>query len=220
MKDLSIIQEYTICAVNEKGKFPALSTEKAVCFVAAGILELRLEKCISIDGKKLDITGELPANRQYLKPLYNLIAQKAPVKLERVVEAYNFCLTNKHSAQLMESVGESLIQLGLASEGHAGLLGLGSKKGYAPTQEAVRSVVEMLRAELLEDGEITEEAATLVILLEKAKCLKPYFSQYEQKEIKKKLRKIIDSPKGRLVKDMVSYIECLIAASASSAASV
>ena len=100
MKDLSIIQEYTICAVNEKGKFPALSTEKAVCFVAAGILELRLEKCISIDGKKLDITGELPANRQYLKPLYNLIAQKAPVKLERVVEAYNFCLTNKHSARL------------------------------------------------------------------------------------------------------------------------
>lgn len=218
MKDLSIIQEYTICAVNEKGKFPALSTEKAVCFVAAGILELRLEKCISIDGKKLDITGELPANRQYLKPLYNVIAQKAPVRLERVIEAYNYCLTHKHSDQLMESVGISLMQLGLAKEGRTGLLG--SKKSFIPTQEAVRSVVEMLRAELLEDGEITEEAATLVILLEKGKCLKPYFSQFEQKEIKKKLRELIDSPEGKLVKDMVSYIECLIAASASSAASV
>ena len=218
MKDLSIIQEYTICAVNEKGKFPALSTEKAVCFVAAGILELRLEKCISIGGKKLDITGELPANRQYLKPLYNVIAQKAPVRLERVIEAYNYCLTHKHSDQLMESVGISLMQLGLAKEGRTGLLG--SKKSFIPTQEAVRSVVEMLRAELLEDGEITEEAATLVILLEKGKCLKPYFSQFEQKEIKKKLRELIDSPEGKLVKDMVSYIECLIAASASSAASV
>ncbi|MCI9456758.1 MAG: GPP34 family phosphoprotein [Oscillospiraceae bacterium] len=218
MKDLSIIQEYTICAVNEKGKFPALSTEKAVCFVTAGILELRLEKCISIDGKKLDITGELPANRQYLKPLYNVIAQKAPVRLERVIEAYNYCLTHKHSDQLMESVGISLMQLGLAKEGRTGLLG--SKKSFIPTQEAVRSVVEMLRAELLEDGEITEEAATLVILLEKGKCLKPYFSQFEQKEIKKKLRELIDSPEGKLVKDMVSYIECLIAASASSAASV
>ncbi len=218
MKDLSIIQEYTICAVNKNGKFPAFSVEKAVCFVAAGILELRLEKCISIDGKKLDITGELPANRQYLKPLYNVIAQKAPVRLERVIEAYNYCLTHKHSDQLMESVGISLMQLGLAKEGRTGLLG--SKKSFIPTQEAVHSVVEMLRAELLEDGEITEEAATLVILLEKGKCLKPYFSQFEQKEIKKKLRELIDSPEGKLVKDMVSYIECLIAASASSAASV
>ena len=207
MKDLSIIQEYTICAVNKNGKFPAFSVEKAVCFVAAGILELRLEKCISIDGKKLDITGELPANRQYLKPLYNVIAQKAPVRLERVIEAYNYCLTHKHSDQLMESVGISLMQLGLAKEGRTGLLG--SKKSFIPTQEAVHSVVEMLR-----------EAATLVILLEKGKCLKPYFSQFEQKEIKKKLRELIDSPEGKLVKDMVSYIECLIAASASSAASV
>lgn len=219
MKDLSIIQEYTICAVNEKGKIPALSVEKAVCFVAAGILELRLEKCISIDGKKLDITGELPANRQYLKPLYDLIAQKRPVKLEKVIEAYSFSLTGRHSSQLMESVGGSLVQAGLAEEGRAGLLP-GNKKTYIPAQDAVRSVVEMLRVELLEEGEITEETATLVILLEKAKCLKPYFSQYEQKDIKKKVREIMDSPEGRLVKDMVSHIEILLAAAASSAASV
>ena len=55
MKDLSIIQEYTICAVNEKGKFPALSTEKAVCFVTAGILELRLEKCRTAKLQRLDL---------------------------------------------------------------------------------------------------------------------------------------------------------------------
>lgn len=220
MKDLSIIQEYTILAVNKKGKIPALCTEKAVCFVAAGILELRLEKCISIDGKKLTVIGELPANRQYLKPLYDFIAQKAPVKLEKVIESYNFSLTDKRSVQLMESVGGSLVQLALAQEGRGGLFGLGNKKSYIPTQEAVRLVVEMLRAELLEDGEITEEAAALVILLERSKCLKFYFSQYEQKEMKNKLQQIIDSPEGRLVKDLVSHIEILVAAAASSAASV
>lgn len=43
MQDLSITQEYYICAVNEKGRISDFSTERLVCFVAAGLLDLQLE---------------------------------------------------------------------------------------------------------------------------------------------------------------------------------
>ena len=69
MQDLSITQEYYICAVNEKGRISDFSTERLVCFVAAGLLDLQLEGCLSLDRKNVTVTGPLPAGREYLAPL-------------------------------------------------------------------------------------------------------------------------------------------------------
>lgn len=131
MADLSVVQEYMLCAVNDKGVISAMDTDKQVCLVAAGLL--------------------------------------------------------------------------------------GSKTAYVPRREAVGSVVEMLRAEVLEDGTMTEDAAALTVLLERGKCLKPYFSAFEQKEIREKLRRITASPEGRLVKEMAEYVEVILAAAVSGA---
>lgn len=210
MNDLSIIQKYLLCAVSEKGTLSDLSTEKQVCFVAAGLLELQLEGCLALEGKKAEVTGPLPENRQYLRPLYDFIAEKSPVKVETIVEAYRIAFTDKRMKELLAAVGGSLATLGLAEEGKAGLFG--TKTAWVPAREAVRSVVEELRAELLEEGPVTEDAAALAVLLDKGKCLKPYFSQFEQKEMRRKLKSLTDSPEGRLVKAMVEHVETLMAA--------
>ena len=76
-----------------------------------------------------------------------------------------------------------------------------------------------MRAELIEEGEITEETAALAVLLEKGRCLKQNFSQLEQKEIKDKFKKMANSPNGKLVKDMVDHIEIMLAIISSSAGS-
>lgn len=214
MKDLSIIQKYLLCAVNEKGILSSLGTEKPVCFVAAGLLELQLEGCFALEGKKAEVTGSLPENRQYLRPLYDFIAEKSPVKIEKIVEAYRIAFTDRRMNELLAAVGGSLAALGMVEEGKAGLLG--TKAAYVPTREAVRSVVEELRSELLEEGPVTEDAAALTVLLDKGKCLKPYFSQFEQKEMRQKLKSLADSPEGQMVKAMVEHIETLIAALAAS----
>ena len=210
MKDLSIIQKYLLCAVSEKGTLSDVSTEKQVCFVAAGLLELQLEGCLSLEGKKAEITGPLPKSRQHLRPLYDFIAEKSPMKIEKVVEAYRIAFTDKRMKELLAAVGGSLAALGLAEEGKTGLLG--TKAVYMSDREAVRSVVEELRAELLEEGPVTEDAAALTVLLDKGKCLKPYFSQFEQKEMRRKLKALLDAPEGRLVKAMVEHVETLLAA--------
>ena len=56
-----------------------------------------------------------------------------------------------------------------------------------------------------------EDVAALVILLEQGKCLKPYFSAFEQKEMRDKLQAISQTPAGKAVRDMVEYVENLIA---------
>ena len=115
MKDLSLVQEYMICAVNEKGGIPSFSTEKLVCLVAAGLLDLRLAGCLAIEGKKVQTTSPLPENRAYLGSLYEFVGDK-PKALEKIVEAYTYSVTDKRLVRLMEDVGRSLADLGLAQD--------------------------------------------------------------------------------------------------------
>ena len=55
MRDLSITQEYLICAVNEKGKISGFSTERLVCLVAAGLLDMELAGAVRLTEKRVEI---------------------------------------------------------------------------------------------------------------------------------------------------------------------
>ena len=207
MKDLSITQEYLICAVNSKGKISGFGSEKLICLIASGLLELQLEGCIKIDKKKVTVMNNLPEERLYLKPLYDFVNQQKPVKLEKVLEAYNYSFKDR-GYELVNSIGASLKDLDLVEVTCAGIFG--NKNAYIPNSNAVHYVVDMIRAEFLEDVEVTEDIASLIILLDKSKLLKIYFSEYEQKEIKKKLKEITNSDTGKSIKDMVNNVEYMI----------
>ena len=104
MKDLSILQKYMVCTVNEKGVFPFASVEERILgLVAAGLLELEMEGCITIRGRKIAAAGRLPAHRTYLEPLYAFIQEKQEVKADVVVDAYNFSWTDKRLKALWRS---------------------------------------------------------------------------------------------------------------------
>ena len=172
MNDLSITQSYLLCAVNDKGLLPGMRPERGACFLAAGLLELRLAGCLTLEKRKVSLCAPLPAELGYLRALYDRIAQKQPVKVDSLVERYLFSFSDRELRELLDPVGDSLVSLGLAEVRPAGLLG--NQRGYVPTARGITAVIEPLRAELLEDGPVTEEAAVLTILLEKGECLKPY----------------------------------------------
>lgn len=209
MRDLGITQEYVICAVNGKGKISGFSTEKLVCLVAAGLLELQLEHCIEIEKKSVKVIGSLPQSKTYLKPLYDFLNKPKPVKIEKILEEYNYSITDKRLWELLDSIGISLNDANLAQPVSTGLFK--SKTTYVPSRDAVHFVIDMVRAELLEDTELTEDIAALVVLLDKSKLLKTYFSDYEQKEIKEKLKETANSEAGKLIKSMIEYVENMIA---------
>ena len=209
MKDLPIVQKYMVCAVNDKGVFPFASVEeRTLGLVAGALLELQMEGCIAVDGKKVSAAGALPQDKGYLKPLYDFIREKQSVKLYVVVDAYNFSWTDKRINELRDAVGGSLVQLGAASACKAGLLG--KQAGYLPGPETVRSVVEQMRAELLEEGPVSDETAALVALLERVKCLKAYFSAFEQKAVRQKIEALAQSPEGKMVRDMMTYLQIIM----------
>ena len=80
---------------------------------------------------------------------------------------------------LAGAVGNALVSAGLAKEARGGLFG--GKTRYIPQDEAINRVVDMMRAELLEEGEYSDEAAALGVLLDKGNCMKEYFSKFEQR---------------------------------------
>ena len=209
MKDLTITQEYMICALNEKGKMSEmLGVEKIVCFVASGLLEMKLEGCIAMEKKKVRVISDLPEKLAHLKPLYDYINRYESVKIEKIIEEYTYTFTDKRFYELVDSVGKSLAEINMAEEIEKGILG--KRKYYIPTKDAVHYVIDMIRSELLEEGEITEDIVLLTILLAKGKIIKKYFSEYEQKEMKLRLKEILNSADGHMVQEMIDHIENMI----------
>lgn len=209
MRDLAITQEYLVCALNSKGKISGVNVEKSVCLIASGLLELQLEECIKIENKKVTVINSLPKEKLYLKPLYDFVNKSKPIKLEKILEEYLYSVTDKNLQELINSIGKSLENLGAVKTTATGILK--NKTAYIPNKEVVNYVVDMVRSELLEDVELTEDIAVLTTLLEKSKLLKTYFSEYEQKEIKDKLKEIKKSDTSKMVKEMIAYIENMIA---------
>ena len=204
MKDLTLTQEYFICAVNDKGKLSSFNVDRLVCLLASGMLELQLSGCISIDGgkkrilsgsgKSVSVTGPLPEEKEFLRPLYDYLNQGKPVKMEKLLEDYHYSFSGKRMNSLIDSIGESLAEEGLAQAADAGLFE--GVRRFLPTKDAINRVVDLVRSELLEEGEVTEDIAALVILLEKSGVIREYFSRYEQKEMKERLAAITKSPEG------------------------
>ena len=207
MKDLSITQEYLVCALNEKGTLSPNNQKAIACLVVGGILEMQLEKCISIENKKITVCTELPEHMSYLKPLYNVINQGKPIKAEKVMETYVASFTNKKLNELLEELTNGLKVAGTVETVKAGLLG--NKEKYTPKKEVVTNIIEKIRAELLEDGEVSDEVIALTALLDNAGQLKDYFSKYEQKELKEKLNEIRTSDAGKTAKEAIEYIDAL-----------
>ena len=143
----------------------------------------------------------------YLKPLYNVINQGKPVKADKVMEAYVASFSNKKLNELLEELTNELKVAGVIETVKAGLLG--NKEKYTPKKEVVTNIIEKIRAELLEDGEVSDEIIALTALLDNAGQLKDYFSKYEQKELKEKLNEIRTSDAGKTAKEAIEYIDAL-----------
>ena len=207
MRDLSITQEYLICTLNKKGALPSANPKAGICMIIGGLLEMQMEKCISMEDKKVIVSAELPEHMSYLKPLYDVINQKKPMKAQKVVETYYASFTSKKLNMLLDALLDELKSADAVESVKTGLLG--SKEAFAPKKEAVISVIEKIRAELLEDGDVSEDVIALTVLLDKSGQLKEYFSKYEQKELKEKLEVIRKSKAGTTAKELLWYIDSL-----------
>ncbi len=210
MKNLSFTQEFFLCALKPQGSTTLTnSTESSTCLLAGGILELLMDGYISIDDKKkMFINKDLSTDKMYLTPIYELIKNNKPMKIETIAEKYAFDFTLPN--EFFKSVGYSIVADGyVVEEANRGLFK--NKVRFLPNEKEVTKVVEKLRAELLEEGNVSDEAIVLGALLNKSGLIKKYFSKYEMQKLNDRLKEIKQSEAGVLIKQMVDYIDTLIA---------
>lgn len=168
-----------------------------------------MEDALSFDGKKLTVKSALPEEKAYLRPVYQAVERKQPVKFESIVEYFSLDFTDKHMNELIDSIGASLAKKGCVQrEEKSGLFG--GKDLYIPNEADVDAVVQSIRAELLEDGELSEDVVALTMLLNKSGDLKQYFSAYEKKDLKKRLKEIKNDPQNEMVQKAVDYIDSML----------
>lgn len=72
--------------------------------------------------------------------------------------------------------------------------------------------MQQLRAELLEEGEISEDMAAVTALLDLSGLLKQYFSKHESEQLKMRLKSIRQSEQRTAVREMLEYMECIMIA--------
>lgn len=74
----------------------------------------------------------------------------------------------------------------------------------------VDAIVQNIRAEILEDGELSEDIVALSALLHKSGELKKYFSAYEKKDFRKRMQEIKESPQNEMIQKVMEYIDALL----------
>ena len=208
MKDLSLTQKFFICTVNEKGNFSSYDQVPVACLIAAGVLEMYMAKCVSIEKKRLSITDKLPGSMEYLKSLYDMIEQEStnrgkPVKAEKIVEKYTGAFTDKKLRELTDSIVQSMDEDILPIE----KAGRGKCR---PKREVLFDVADNLRIELLRNDLPSKDAIVFADLLDRAGRLKEYLSKYEQKELKKRLTEIRKNKEESAVKKTIRQIDGLV----------
>ena len=207
MKNLSTTQQYFLCILKKNGKISSLEMEKTTCLAASAVVELLMEDILAFDGKKLSIQVALPEEKSYLRQVYDVVVKKQPVKFENAIEYFSFNFTDKYINRLIEDIGESLAELGCVRKEKGGFMN--GKTLYIPNEADVDHIVQNIRAELLEDGEISEDIIVLTALLNKSQDLQRYFSSYEKQVLKKRLTEIKENPQNELIHKATEYIDTL-----------
>lgn len=212
MNNYSYTQEFMLCALSPKGTLSSINMDACACIIGGGLLELLQCGALEQDSKKkLAVQKGLPPEKEYLSPLYSMLSESKPITAADVAQKYLFCFSGKQMQTLVCSLGDSLAEGGsVTSQKKDGLLG--EKVFYLPKEEAVSRVIEKIRAEFLEDGELSEETIILGTLLKLSGLLNRYFSKYEAKKLKERIKSIQSDPSYKLVNNMIESIEVLLTA--------
>ncbi|GAA0820728.1 hypothetical protein [Clostridium tertium] len=205
MRDFKLSQSYSIIALNAQDSIHMTTIKKISlhCIAASVILESYL------NGDFIEVNDKLSLKKSYLenpnitlyqeavfKPLFN--------KKEIIEEDLNWWLSkasnlsNKHLKNLEVSMTDSLKGYDYMEE-ISSLLGCDmfyktaglSLREYRSNMEEYSRVVEFLRAEVLEDGVLSDENMFMLWLLRESGCIQDIFSKGDLEIVDKRMHNLI-----------------------------
>ncbi|WP_107842178.1 hypothetical protein [Metasolibacillus meyeri] len=147
------------------------------------------------DGKIVIQEPSNKSNNDALNMLYELICEEKPRNFRKWISYFN--IPSKNRVKIFKLLNE----------------GLDDKISNKD------KIVQRLRAELLEPGEVTEETVILALLLTSSRVLKVYFSDYEIKDVGLKIKeykKMYPTRWGNIdrISKEINYMDVIILTSA------
>lgn len=113
---------------------------------------------------------------------------------------------DKRRAQLETNLAQDLLARGWVRPVVKERRLLGNKTIYEPVPEVTEAVVQRIRAELLEEGPVSDETLVLVTLMEQDSLLKRYFSKHEQQALRARIQALKEDPQSAAVRELLDQI--------------
>lgn len=210
MTDLTLTQSFSIIALNGQNSIYMTTVKKVAlrCIAAAVILETYLDNGFTQTEDKFILQKDVRSKsgvRSYCEPILIYMFRKNP-ELKRDLK---WCLKSasmlpqKQLKLLEHKLTDSLKDIDLIEE-IPNLLGCdmyyGSSgvqvKEYRSNIKEYTSITEGIRAEILEDGPVTDETICMLWLLRESGCMHDFFSR---KEIEKAAARMNELYKNSLL---------------------
>ena len=207
MKDLTLTQEFSLCQMNKKGKLVGkITTMPNFALVTAALYELYLNDSISLT-KEIEIKKAPNKDLKHLVVLYDFIKSQKKLQFRSVVQ--KICFNDKLIKLIFHNCKEQLLTEDFLEEV--------TVKGFLNTSKIVTVsktgstdfVIQKIRAEVLEDGEISENTIPLIALLVKTKKLEDYFSKYELDALKIRIEVLKTDEQYKLMFNTIKEMEAL-----------
>jgi hypothetical protein len=207
MTNLKLAQNFSMIALNAQNSLYMTTVKKVAlrCMAAAVILEAYLDSVLTQTGDKLilhndvlDQTNIVPYQEIILKPL---LRKKDEVsgELKWWLKRASM-LSNRRLIRFEHTIANSLKEIDLLQE-IPNLLGCdlyynssGVKiREYRSNVQEYTRITENLRAEILEDGAVTDETICMLWLLRESGCMHDFFSQNELEKVAARMNELYQS---------------------------
>ncbi|NFA60707.1 hypothetical protein K8O96_09105 [Clostridium sporogenes] len=212
--DLSITEQFIILQLtgNKFIKNKKVKIGDSKIYVLASILvDLSLNDKISFDGnQEITIKDAGLTGIEYNDIVLNLIKSKGVISLKKCTQY--FYLHSKLLKNIYNSIIESVIKKGALEVKKIDSFFSTSKKAYVDSKKVGDLLIQKLRIDLLENGNMDMDTMYLAILLDSNKTLMSYFSEYEYSIINDKMKTIYqkdESNKFKIMKKSINNIEAI-----------
>lgn len=196
MADLKLAQSFSMIALNAQDSLHMTTTKRVAlrCMAAAVILETYLDGCFEQTGDKLIIKDgfrDRYSKVPYYEAIFNPILNKnSGAKTDLKWWLKKASMLHKNKLIIFEhAVADSLEEINLLEE-IPGLLGCDlyfvtsgvAIKEYRSSIQEYTRITENIRAEILEDGPVTDETICMLWLLRESGCMHDFFSRNEMEK--------------------------------------
>lgn len=200
---LSTTQKFVLASLSPENKLSVLKKgNSSICLVASCIWDMLVEKVVVLNDKgQMTITGGLPDNLEYCRPIYDELTSKSNKLPKQIILSYTTALSDKRILNLTEG-----IVLQLAKQGYLTAVeipGLFGHKIWKPEENNITDLMQIANSEELLD----ESDSMFAILVLESGLAKKLFSPAEIKVLKKNVACRDTSNFQPYLKNMINFVE-------------